>query len=963
MYRRGLFCLLILAVLPLSDLVAQSPPATSSDAQADYEVAVEHYRHQRWKLAAEEFEAFLVRHRSAELAASARFFAGEAALQDGQRDVALQHYLDYLEADHAQYHGLASFRAGECAYLLENESKAEQLLSQFLKSHPTHAMRPYAHTYLGNLALEKDDAAVAVEHFGAALRQFSDQRFADECRFGIAQAYQALGQTDDARRFYAFLIESPRFQESAKLQLAVLTMPTDAETAEHELRQLLREADDDQIATQAAYWLGMIAHQSEQWAEATELLRDLELETPELAASAAFTCAHAFQQLDDQANAGDQLRRIIKEWPQSHLVDDAYYELIKVVSESRDFSELDRLAAAFFSDQPASDLGPLVARVHGRALIAQNRLEDAERSFERTPARLRTANDWYHLAIVRLALKKNSEALLALDHVQTSESSPLYSAALLARATAMVRLNQFEQATPILEAYLAQEPNGVDSDRCRAQLTIALASLGHWEAALDAYSAIRKTSGPEYWSTTQYLAEGAAARDDRTAARRLYSRLAADAPEATMRAVGLAGLAWLNDTPTDQVDAADAMLDLLARHPDSELTAKTVLRRARALREQQKTVAAIDAYALYLDHFPNRTETATARLELAELLDRAGRDADARAQLELLLESEGAEPIEDRVRYLLGWVNHDLGHAETSLTHFRWLVDQAPESPLWADAAYRLAEGAAKAQRLDEADRLARRITAREQTETADAHAWYLRGQLAAKRLQWREVETAMRRVLALDVAADLYVPAKYWIAESLYRRREYEKAEIAFTALKRLTQGREDAWLGMLSLREAQILAHRQRWKEAFDLAQQLRQARPDFAQMHEVDYLLGRCQGSWADFDGARASYRRVTSSPRARTTETAAMAQWMIGETYLLQRNYEKAIREYHRVLRSPRWQAAALLQASKCHLALKQPAQALRLLEQLLNEFPQSEHAKDAKARRQALLAEIKKQPTR
>ena len=90
-----------------------------------------------------------------------------------------------------------------------------------------------------------------------------------------------------------------------------------------------------------------------------------------------------------------------------------------------------------------------------------------------------------------------------------------------------------------------------------------------------------------------------------------------------------------------------------------------------------------------------------------------------------------------------------------------------------------------------------------------------------------------------------------------------------------------------------------------------------PNFTQQFEVDYLLGRCLQSRAacDFDAARAAYRRAIDSPVGGRTETAALAQWMTGETFFHQRRYDDTIAAYDRVVRLfdwPRWQALALLQ---------------------------------------------------
>ena len=125
-----------------------------------------------------------------------------------------------------------------------------------------------------------------------------------------------------------------------------------------------------------------------------------------------------------------------------------------------------------------------------------------------------------------------------------------------------------------------------------------------------------------------------------------------------------------------------------------------------------------------------------------------------------------------------------------------------------------------------------------------------------------------------------------------------------------------------------------------------------PDFPQLHEVDYLLGRYYMNRAELDDAREAYQRAIVSATGAKTETAAMAQWMIGETYFMQREFNPAIKAYHRVevLHSyPQWQAAALLQAGKCHEMLGQWDEATKLYAQILKVYPATRVAEKATLR--------------
>ena len=86
------------------------------------------------------------------------------------------------------------------------------------------------------------------------------------------------------------------------------------------------------------------------------------------------------------------------------------------------------------------------------------------------------------------------------------------------------------------------------------------------------------------------------------------------------------------------------------------------------------------------------------------------------------------------------------------------------------------------------------------------------------------------------------------------------------------------------------------------------------------ELHYLRGRALAGRGEFPAAREQYRRVLQEPKAEGTEIAAMAQWMIGETFFHQRDFEKARAELARVIdehHQPEWQARAALEIGKCH----------------------------------------------
>jgi TolA-binding protein len=101
-------------------------------------------------------------------------------------------------------------------------------------------------------------------------------------------------------------------------------------------------------------------------------------------------------------------------------------------------------------------------------------------------------------------------------------------------------------------------------------------------------------------------------------------------------------------------------------------------------------------------------------------------------------------------------------------------------------------------------------------------------------------------------------------------------------------------------------------------------------------------------------------VIRNDAAKGTETAAQAQWRIGETLFLQEKWAEAIQAYYRVesqYNYPYWQAAALLQAGKCQEKLNNQHQAVILYGNLLKRFPDSEFAQTARERLAAIDRQV------
>lgn len=1000
MYRnRTILSLSAVWLLAATSLTVQAGPADDQ-----YTVAAGHYRSGRWDLAAEEFQTFLAKYPGDDRAATVRFLRGETLVQLGRYQEALRHFSELLQENPEHpFARQARFRRGEIAYLDGDDAEARKQLRSFHEQYPEDALNAYALAYLGDIQLRGGDARAAERTYGEALRKYPDSSLADECRFGLGRAWRQLGDAASAERFFRYLAGRTEgaLADDALLQLAELEYDRRQYAAAADLLQQLISLDDQgPLLPRARYWLAKCRIQQGDWSEAVSLLRAaIEGQADaELASAIVFELATCLRKTGDLAAARQEYERLGNRWPDSRWAADALEARIAIAFEAGNLAAVDMLAEQFARDFPDHPLALRVRQVHGRALLKHGSFERAGAAFEALRDTLARSADGladpqprdhsdtsappridsggsapamaaaerqrlrrttvYYLALSRLATRRYDQCLQALEELTAEDLPPeLTHGVLAARGSALIGLEQYEEAIEPLRACLETNPQGPDSEKCRAQLIVALAERRRLDEADEVYGGLSEADEHRalLLQTTLYLADANARQGRGTRAAELYRRLADKRNPQDYIAKGLSGLARIETAPGDNGAAFDSgtsfgeLLDEFAATPEA---ARAALARAANLENQQRVEEALAAYQLVYDRLPESPEAPRARLAAAQLWQ-AQKKWDACERL--LRETAGRYPDFERadaVHYLWAWTLVDLGRGEEADDVFRRLADQYPQSTYWADATYRLAERAAKRGDFDRAAELTDRLLQTEIEPQVRMHALYLDGQVAAARGAWDRVEHSMGTLVRDNPDADLVVPAEYWRAEAAYRSAKYDVAAQRYRSLAERTEGREEEWLAMIPLRQAQILARETRWTEAQALAESIPRRFPDFRQQYEVDYLIGRCLSSRGQLTDARQAYQRVVRSPAGGRTETAAMAQWMIGETYFLQKNYSEAVKAYHRVdtlYAFPRWQAVALLQAGKCHEMQGQWAEAVALYAQLLKDYPRTRYVEEASRR--------------
>jgi TolA-binding protein len=986
-------------------LVCWLTPATRADEAADqFAVAAGHYDRQQWSLAVEEFRAFLEKHPEHAQAGNATFFLGMAHVQLREYTAARTQFQRCAKpaTDGRKPDGRkaieAAFRIGEMSYFLDDLDAARQELSDFRERHPEDSLNAYALPYLADLALKSKLHAEAESLYREALKKHPSSPKQDSCRFGLAQALEAQGKSEEPALLYTALAAKAgplaeqslyflakrqyadgdqgaaivsfeqvekkypdgRYSQAARLGKAcALYRDKQPEEAQGIFESL---ADDPRLGGEARLWLGAIHKNSKNWDTAAATLLEGARRDPDhpRAAELLFHAADSLRMAGKYAEAVQYYDELLDRWPKHSLAVDCWQGKLRAASATSDHDSITAIATQIeceFAETPAHQEAQ---RRLARSLLDRGQASDAAAILEPLASELK--NDPYRwesqqlLAEAYFRLDKHAEAEAIIEPL-LRETTPttVRADAQFTLGRLLLAAQQWEKAISPLEGFLAAQPRGERALRCQAELLVAYTKTGQVPKALVTHGELLAASGAQTQIVSQAtlrLADALYEGKHYLEAGRFYRGLATEPRHESLAAEGWSGLGWSQYQTGLLPIATESFAKLLKDHPRHALAGDAALARAQILEQLQKKDEAVAAYELVIERYGAGQRLATALLGAAQLHAQLGHHAKAAELYQRLLREFPDFAQKDAALYQLAWALHDDKQSAAAEQAFRLLHLEHRGSRFWGDATFRTASAAFAAARYEESGKLAEELLASKPQGDVLAHALLLQGRSAAAQEKWPAVHASLEQLINRFPDGKLRPAAEYYLAEATYQQGQYEQAARRFAALAPRLGGQSETWVAMAPLRHAQSLAHLQRWVEAQRIASGIAAAHPNFDAQHEVDYVLGRCLAGQAMFAEARAAYDRVIRSPTGSKTETAAMAQWMIGETYFHQKDHRTALREYLRVeilYAYPKWQAAALLQAGKCCEQLGHWSLAAKYFERVVNEFGETEFKAEAESR--------------
>jgi len=880
------------------------------------------FRLNRTKDAVVAYEKYLADYPTGKLLDDAQYGLARSYEMDGNNDAALKLYAAVASRKNSTRAPDAQFNVGARFFDAGEYQKAIDAFTRVAKVFPTHSLAPLAEINTGyaNYHLQKFDTAIS--HFNIASKS-PDQH--EAAQYWIGLCHKSKGE----------------FAEAAKVFEAAL-----------------KENGTQTLAENLMFQWGDAELRQKKYPRAIELF-DLTL----------------------------------KNWPNGEFADDALHSACEAAFQSGDYAVAESKHNDFVSQFPTSPLRMVQTLLFARVIIAD--ADTKTDAGEDQSARYRTAVDLLKQIVSNSKVPKTqlyAQFQLARSYERLDENAEVIQTckiilenadkltqeekldALLLTGNANLRAKQYKPAIEAYDELLKADGDGPLAVQARFGLVNAQLGTNDFESALTRLKELSDSDVEDDKFSQSCVAAGDAAFEAKKypTAIAFFEMATAQGPESKFYTAALSGLGHAQYEHKDYPLAASSFAQL-ADIPSAEeqLRSHSTYMTALAYRQAEDTDNALKWYQQGVNTFSTDTDLQADDPNLEAVLNayrcakggarvargmKKNTEADqlyklAFDQLKHLPKDEQGEL--DLLINEWADLSYNLEKFERSDELYRLLISERPESDLADDARLILAESLRFGKQTDAARTAFEDLAASPKADPfVKQRALIHLLDLAAETSEW-EAALAVAERLSTDFPNNTHkMYVSYRKGEALLQSKSYEPAEELLTALKEeISADFEQApkWWPEAWLLAGEALYRVKKYDELDEVLADLKAKAPDSPVLYRADSLQGQSYESRSRFEDAREAYRAVTDSPEGLRTETAAECQFRIAESYLKEKNYETAFKEYYKVYAgydSKTYKPAALFQAGRCETSMKKWREAVQTFQTLVDEFPESEYAPQA-----------------
>ena len=897
-------------------------------------------------------------------------------------------------------HGDHALVGQAAALYVESLSRAEEL-DECIRAYDEYegllsgAMRERAGYFAATAEYKQGNLREAVMRFGRL--ESASSALGGSARLMLARSLQQLGDLEAARSAYRNAKDKAEGMHGVEAGIGLVQVLIDLDRldeAASELDGLPTTGLGDEASARIDLERGRLAVLKGEAAQAVRVLTRLDGRAPEsLRDDTRYWLARAQSDSGDHDEAAMTLARALQDDPQSSLRPELMYQLGLALGNTGRHAEACQtlqalarevegdtlagealLAAASFAQRAGdTELAETLSNeaaggLEGEAALdaaylaaesayKQENYRAAARSYARLLDDLPRSHRYvetvrYRLGMAQLKLGDAAAAAEVLEPLYESGSiDERFLPGLLAVGERAFAEERWEDAARWFERYVQLDSEKPSWDAAALRLGIAQTELGDRRGAMSAYRMLvtqrrGSTLAPRAWYEIGMLA---LSLDEQEEAVEALERAAAAGDE-RIAVNALQQLGTIADRVGEHTEAA-AYFARAARYDEGGASAPISQAQALLAAGEHRQAAGV------LGQLSTRNLDAVQRANVSALLTLANARAgehESVVEASRPFASGGAE-LERLDPQLASAVLYERGRALTATESpsqaedaFSMLIERYPTSSSVPNGRLEIAAIAMADGRYREAATQCNRILRdREDLGVAIVEQAIYRLGVCARELGDLEVAADVLAELAERTPADrLSASAALIVGESLL---ELGQMSMAAEMLEIAESSRIEEVVPVAMLRLGEANVSLQRWPAAEEVYSR-------FVERYSSDpraYLavFGRAWSleNQGRHDAAIEGYRAVIAQ---HDGETAARAQFQIGECLYAQKKYEEAVRELLRVdlvYAYPQWSAGALYEAGRCFEELDREVDALAQFEQVVDRFGDTQWAELAQRR--------------
>lgn len=1007
LFNRGLFP----AAAEAYDAFLKKRPNHPDATAARYALAICNYRLNKYEPAAE-LLGVVLKDPKFEQRDEALAVIGHAQLSAGKHDAALAAF-DELLAKHpkSKHAEVAGLNRAQVLYLANRYADAATAAEAFAKRFPDSAERPAA-TYflaLSQRAQEQNDPAIAT--LKDLLAKHPKSRYEVDATLLLGQTLEAQGKLDDAAAQYrnmlaiapaarqgdaryslgVALFKAGKYDEAARefaavaggaegayakvarLQLGLAQLAA-GKTAEARKALSAVAAEDPARAAEANYGLAQCDIAEGKFAPAKEKLDGLlKLAPPPAnAQQVAFDRALCLGELGKHEEAAADFAAYVAKNPKSPQATEATYRRAFSLHKLGKYDQSHALCEQVAKVGPSPLAGP-AAELDAENLFLLAKYEDAAKAYTALSGTAKNAG-----AKRRFALRLGQCAYFAGDYARAVERlQPLTDDAEVAAnadlsrgifllGDALLQQKKYPEASAALKKYAdatkSAAGDAVKAERQEAQFKLGLSQLGsdQAEAAGKTFAAVGAGPADSQWTVRALFEAGQLAYKQQPpkldqASSALGKVLAFNGgnPPADLAAGATYLLGWIDLENKKYDAAAERWQTVTTKFEKSSVAPDAAFQRGVALRLAGKDEDALAAFSAYVKTYPGDQQVAKAKQSAAACLTALKRDDEAKTLLASLAADKATAG--DAVLYDLAWAQKATKDDAGAQATYRRLIKEHAGSKLAPAARTELSEFLYNEKKYAEAAELLEAVATDVNADPKTlAAAGYRLGWCYEKLGQHEKAAAAFGRFAEGDRARgneDLAASALLQAGIAYAAGGKYDDAAKALSTALQKYPTHKQASAALLKLGEVQADAGLFDESLATHAKFQEKHAADPFA--HRAQFGIGWALENQKKYPQAREAYAKVIA---ANNGETAARAQFQMGETLLAEGKFDAAIPALlavEDVYAYPKWSARALLEAGRAFEELKQMEQARQQYGAVVSKYKDAPEAALAQDRLKAL----------